>query len=144
MTPEPQEKEILFSLWNGISATAEKIRKDLDLNFRRQFNLTLPQVSVLRVLSFMEVPMSMGRLAPLTGTSNGNVTGIVTRLKARRLIKKSPAKHDRRTYLVSITDEGMIFWRAVEKQYTIALKNMFKEITEEEVIMVLDGLRKIK
>jgi len=47
--------------------------------------------------------------------TNGNVTGLVDRLAAQKLVARRPAPHDRRAQIVSLTAEGRKAFRAMAR-----------------------------
>ncbi|MFF3752615.1 MarR family transcriptional regulator [Streptomyces sp. NPDC002018] len=59
-----------------------------------------------KMLSLLREPRSMRALAELLGCDASNVTGIVDRLEARRLVHREVNRHDRRIKNVGVTDEG--------------------------------------
>ena len=70
-----------------------------------EFELSPPQVMALRQLDPDE-PKPMSELALALRCDNSNVTGIVDRLEDRGLVERSPAAHDRRVKMLSITARG--------------------------------------
>ena len=65
--------------------------------------LTAPQATFLTLLS---EPMSMRQFAELMGCDASNVTGIVDRLEAKRLVKRTADPKDRRVKRIARTSEG--------------------------------------
>ncbi|WP_405573694.1 MarR family transcriptional regulator [Streptomyces phaeochromogenes] len=59
-----------------------------------------------KMLSLLREPMSMRSLAALLGCDASNVTLIVDRLEARRLVHREVNRHDRRIKNIAVTDEG--------------------------------------
>ena len=71
----------------------------------QEMGLAPMQLHALRLIEPGDgVPMSS--LAGKLFCDNSNVTGIVDRLEARRLIERRAAQHDRRVKLLVLTDEG--------------------------------------
>ncbi|GAC1555546.1 MAG: MarR family transcriptional regulator [Vulcanimicrobiaceae bacterium] len=70
------------------------------------FDLTPQQLFALKNLS-VERPMMMSELATTLGCDASNVTSIVDRLEARRLVERRSADHDRRVKALVITSEGL-------------------------------------
>jgi MarR family transcriptional regulator, organic hydroperoxide resistance regulator len=81
-------------------------RRDYMAAQAAQFELTLPQAHLLQLLS--EGPArTMATIAEALACDASNVTGIVDRLEARRLIVRRSAKHDRRIRTISLTAQGL-------------------------------------
>jgi DNA-binding MarR family transcriptional regulator len=75
--------------------------------------------------------------------SNGNVTGIVDRLVADRLVARRPAPDDRRSFLVRLTPKGDAEFAAVARahqQWVDRLLSDFDGDEAETIIAHLDGL----
>jgi DNA-binding MarR family transcriptional regulator len=75
--------------------------------------------------------------------SNGNVTGIIDRLVAERLVARQPAPDDRRSFLVRLTPKGEAQFVAVARahqQWIDKLLSEFDGAEAETIIAHLDGL----
>jgi len=70
-----------------------------------KFDLTLPQVNLLRVLEFGP-SRNMGSVAEALACDASNVTGIVDRLERRGLIARATGAEDRRVRTISLTARG--------------------------------------
>jgi MarR family transcriptional regulator, organic hydroperoxide resistance regulator len=70
-----------------------------------EFDLTPMQMGALRTLD-PEAPVPMSELAGALYCEASNVTGIVDRLEARRLVERRGADHDRRVRMLALTEEG--------------------------------------
>ncbi len=64
------------------------------------------QLFVLRALADRSEPVSVNQLAELTLTHQSTVSGVVTRLVERHLVKRMPADDDARRMDISITPRG--------------------------------------
>jgi len=70
-----------------------------------EFGLAPAQVQALCCLD-PSAPAPMSHLAGALRCDNSNVTGIVSRLEARGLVKRRPGVGDRRVRMLSVTAEG--------------------------------------
>jgi DNA-binding MarR family transcriptional regulator len=71
------------------------------------WNLTLPQFDVLAELT--RAPnegFTFVELSRLLLVTSGNLTGIVDRLEAERLVRRQPDRSDRRVIRLGLTDKG--------------------------------------
>ncbi len=80
-------------------------RKDRMAAVASKFDLTLPQVHLLRLLRFGPA-RTMTSIADALACDASNVTGIVDRLETRRLIERGNAEHDRRIKTITLTKHG--------------------------------------
>jgi DNA-binding MarR family transcriptional regulator len=85
---------------------------------------------------------TMGDLAVELVCDASNVTQLVGRLEARRLVAREPDPADRRTRRVSITAAGRRTCRSVEKRFTLPAERLGR-LTEREQRQLSRLLRKI-
>lgn len=72
----------------------------------KRFGVTGPQVLVLRTL-LSHGPLPSATLAGLMYVTASNLTGIIDRLEAKKLLHRLPHAQDRRVTLIGLTDEGV-------------------------------------
>ena len=98
-------------LWIRLLRAARAIEAELRERLRREFAVTLPQFDVMAALARNESGMSMTELSRMLMVSNGNVTGIIDRLAAEKLVSRQAPANDRRSYIVRLTPKGASqFW----------------------------------
>ena len=91
----------------------EHYRETLRERLRREFAMTLPQFDVLAALARRADGVTMTELSRYLMVSNGNVTGIVSRLVDDGLVVRKPVPGDRRATVVQLTDKGRPFFAAM-------------------------------
>jgi ribosomal-protein-alanine N-acetyltransferase len=67
--------------------------------------VTLPQLSVMQEL-LRKGPMTASELSNSVSISISTLTGVVSRLEAKKMVKKNQSKRDRRSVVISITKKG--------------------------------------
>ena len=75
--------------------------------------------------------------------SNGNVTGIIDRLTAERLVLRQAPASDRRSYIVRLTPKGASQFSAIAKAHESWIDELLVDIDAEEADSLteqLDGL----
>ncbi len=130
-------------LWLRLLRATRAIEAELRERLRVQFSLTLPQFDVLAALARREDGTTMTELSRMLIVSNGNVTGIVDRLAADRLVARQPAPNDRRSYLVRLTPKGQAEFAAAARAHEQWIDKMLSEFDgaeAETIIQHLDGL----
>jgi DNA-binding MarR family transcriptional regulator len=130
-------------LWLRLLRATRVIEAELRERLRVQFSLTLPQFDVMAALARHRQGITMTELSRLLIVSNGNVTGIVDRLVADRLVARRPAPDDRRSFLVRLTPKGDAEFAAVARahqQWVDRLLSDFDGDEAETIIAHLDGL----
>lgn len=79
------------------------------------YSLSLPKLTVLRNLVEAGGPLPLGVLSERLGCVKSNITQIVDRLEADKLVRRVPDPDDRRSVLAAITEEGQERYRAGRK-----------------------------
>ena len=93
------------------------IEAELRERLRVQFAITLPQFDVMAALARAESGMTMTELSRKLMVSNGNVTGIIDRLVAERLVLRQAPAEDRRSFVVRLTPKGAAQFAVVAKAH---------------------------
>jgi DNA-binding MarR family transcriptional regulator len=138
----PASKQRL-RLWIRILRTARAIEAEVRERLRVDFNVTLPQFDVMAALERKPDGMTMTELSRFLMVSNGNVTGIVDRLVADKLVARQPGPEDRRATLVRLTPKGVSQFAAMARAHEEWLDHLLSDFDAAEaevVIEHLDGL----
>ncbi|HEY0299928.1 MAG TPA: MarR family transcriptional regulator [Rhizomicrobium sp.] len=130
-------------LWIRLLRAARGIEVELRERLRKQFSITLPQFDVMAALARNESGMNMTELSRMLMVSNGNVTGIIDRLAADRLVLRQAPATDRRSYIVRLTPKGAAQFAVVAKAHEGWIDELlagFDAAEAEELIHQLGGL----
>jgi DNA-binding MarR family transcriptional regulator len=100
MNNRQYDENILRSLRRIVRAIDQYSRK-----LRRVFNLTIPQIITLHQLH-EGGECTAGELARRVCLSQATMTGIVDRLAARGLLRRTRSETDRRRVMIDLTEEG--------------------------------------
>jgi len=101
-TKEPSDSTI-FSLLHAAHALEDKLEETLNV-----VGLSTPKFSVLNELSASGKPLSLSDLAARLSCVRSNMTQLVDRLEADRLVQRVDDPNDRRGVKAAITDEGRV------------------------------------
>lgn len=93
-------------VWLRLLTCSTLIEHGVRQGLHRSFDTTLPRFDVLAQLQRAGKPLSMGDLSRRLMVTNGNVTGLVDRLKSEGLVDRRRADGDRRVQIVSLTQAG--------------------------------------
>lgn len=104
-------------LWIRLLRAARTIEAELRERLRKEFAVTLPQFDVMAALARKESGMSMTELSRMLMVSNGNVTGIIDRLAAEKLVLREAPANDRRSYIVRLTPKGALQFSVIAKSH---------------------------
>ena len=138
----PASKQRL-RLWLRLLRSSRAIEARLRERLRTKFAITLPQFDVMAALARNESGITMTELSRQLMVSNGNVTGIIDRLTAERLVLRQAPASDRRSYIVRLTPKGASQFLAIAKAHESWIDELLVEIDAveaETLIEQLDGL----
>ncbi len=104
--------------------------------------LTMPRFLVLAFIHSHGDRCTMGEVAEATDQCSATMTGIVNRLVSSGWVKRQRDPADRRSVLVSLTEEGQALMQEATNQLTMRAKRMMAQFTEEERADILRLMRR--
>ncbi|MGE3477322.1 MAG: MarR family winged helix-turn-helix transcriptional regulator [Rhodospirillaceae bacterium] len=117
-----------------------KIRSRLE----QQFDVTLPQFDLMAQLDRVPDGLTMSGLSERLMVSNGNVTGIVKRLIAEKLVDRQTSKTDRRAFVVRLSRKGQLLFREMANTHEQWINELFAEIQPQDVELMMGLLARTK
>ncbi len=124
----------LLRLWLRALTFTNMVEQRVRTRLRVEFGVTLPRFDVMAALyDAPEEGLSMGEVSRRLKVSNGNVTGIVERLKKEGLIQRRTKPDDRRSQLVRLTDSGRTTFEEMAEAHEGWIASMLSGLSEEEV-----------
>ncbi len=130
MTARSKQK---LRLWLQMLKATKHVENEVRANLRRDFATTLPRFDVLAILYKSGEGLKMSELSSQLMVSNGNVTGIVDRLVADRLIERVAIKGDRRATLVRLTDRGRQQFGHMAQEHEGWIATLFQDLDAREM-----------
>ena len=109
---------------------------------RDEFQITLPQFDILAELEHVGDAMNMTELSHHLMVSNGNVTGVVTRLIREGLVERISAPEDRRQQLIRLTPKGVKTFRKIAAAHEQWIAEMFGKLNARDIDQLLSLLSK--
>lgn len=128
--------------WIQILRAFQKIRAK-ELKFINECGLTMNQFEVLEVL-YHRGDLSVGSITKLIMSTPGNVTVVVRNLSRDGLVATLPSPEDSRMRILSITEEGKKLIGGMFGQHAANLKSYFNVLSDEELVVLYDLLRKLQ
>jgi len=119
-------------LWLQMLKATRSTEAQLRSKLRESFDSTLPRFDVLATLDANKDGMKMSDLSEHLIVSNGNVTGVVTRLVDDGLVERTNLKGDRRAFLVKITPKGQEFINQATQEHLSWVDDIFANVTEAD------------
>jgi MarR family transcriptional regulator, 2-MHQ and catechol-resistance regulon repressor len=99
----------------------------------QSFDLTLAQVDVLMALGNAEgAILTCSEIAEKTLITKGGITGILDRLEARGLVKRSHSREDRRSVTVRLSAKGIELFRKLCPALARANRAIFEKVFQPE------------
>jgi MarR family transcriptional regulator, 2-MHQ and catechol-resistance regulon repressor len=97
------------------------------------YDLNLAQVDVLVALSGApEATLTCSEIAEKTLITKGGITGILDKLEARGLVRRTPSRDDRRSILVRLTPKGVEFFRKFYPELVRGKRALFERTFRPE------------
>ena len=135
-------------LWLRLLRTTRSIETELRERMRVRFDSTLPRFDVMAAL-YREARMREAQSAKPQGltmtalsrqllVSNGNATVIVDRLEKDGLVARSTAAGDRRSFVVSLTPQGLKQFRTMAAAHEGWIAEILSDIAPAHADLLLD------
>ena len=122
--------------WLRLLACTNLIETRLQSRLRQKFGTTLARFDVLAQLDARETEdgsgLTMTELSRRLMVTNGNLTGLIERLLAERLVARSVPASERRSQIVRLTPEGKRAFQRMVPQHRAWVERMFSGISPEE------------
>jgi DNA-binding MarR family transcriptional regulator len=93
-------------LWLRMLTCTTLVEGEIRARLRRDFDTTLPRFDLMAALDRAQGGMTLGEVSRRMMVSNGNVTGLATRLEAEGLVERRARPGDRRAQLLRLTAKG--------------------------------------
>lgn len=105
--------------------------------------ITGPQVTVMTFL-VTRGPMTLTELSRLMGMSHSTVSGIVDRLEARGLVRRTPDPKDQRRTRIAVTDNVTRYMRELEAGPSGRLAAALANATPDQRRAIAEGLEALR
>jgi len=140
----PDDHKTELRLWLRMLTCTTLIESEVRKRLRDNFDITLPRFDLLAQLERAPNGMTLGELSQRMMVSNGNLTGLVDRLREQGLIKRKPSPTDRRVQIVSLSAEGKRFFRAMARANADWVGEIFADLSKDDIETLMTLLGKTK
>lgn len=127
-------------LWLRLLRAARAVESEIRERLRREFAITLPQFDVMAALARKDSGMNMTELSRMLMVSNGNVTGIIDRLAAEKLVLRQAPANDRRSFIVRLTPKGAAQFAVVAKTHEGWIDELLAKFDAAEAQALIEQL----
>ena len=130
--------------WGTFLQAHASLMRILDLELRRDTDLSLADFDVLIQLALGNGSLRMGELARRTLLSRSGTTRRVEHLERRGLVERTTAGPDRRTVSVALTTAGAATFRgALEAHATGIATHFVAKLSSTDVTVLREVLQKV-
>jgi DNA-binding MarR family transcriptional regulator len=135
-------------IWLRLLTCTNLIESRVRGRFREDFSSTLPRFDMLAQLDMAaresREGLTMGELARRLLVSNGNLTGLTTRLVKEGLVTRTTSARDRRAQRVRLTAAGKRTFDAMAVRHRAWIESIFGDLPTgdaEQLYELLGGLK---
>lgn len=144
LDPDGDTSKARLRLWIRLYRATRFMETELRERLRQEFDATLPRFDVLAALYRRSEGMLMTELSRALMVSNGNVTGIVDRLVADGLIRRTRRNGDRRTSIVRLTPKGFRYFERMATVHEGWVNDLMAVFSPQEVDQLSEVLKQLK
>lgn len=130
--PRSHAKQSL-RVWLRMLGTTTLIEKRIRSYLKAEYSSTLPRFDVLAALERESAPITMSQLTDHLFVSNGNVTGLVTRLVEDGLVWRESDPDDRRAQRVMLTAKGRKAFSEMAREHENLVDGFFTCLADAEM-----------
>ena len=138
----PQTKSSL-RLWLRLLSATTLIEKSIRLKLSSEFASTLPRFDVLSALFRHPAGLTMGELSKQLLVSNGNVTGVVSKLVEDGLVQRTRSSADGRTYFARLTPGGHKAFQRMARVHEGWVNDVFAAMEPAEIEQLMALLARV-
>lgn len=135
MTPahDTEKQREHLRVWLKILKASHAIEGEIRRKLRENHNTTLPRFDVMSALARFENGLKMSDLSSYLKVSNGNVTGIVTKLTEDGLAERITAPGDRRSQIARLTPQGRAEFAELAKHHRGWISEMLSGLSPQDI-----------
>ena len=122
---------------------AEHTIHRIEYKIIKQSGLTIAQFAVLEAL-YNKGDLKICEIIERILTTSGNITVVIKNLEKEGLIKKKPDPNDKRSCIISLTEEGKKIIENILPDHIKNIKGIFEILTDEEKNTLKTILKKFK
>ncbi len=132
-----QSLKALTVMLRATQSVEDVLRKDMQ---KRNMNMT--EFAVLELL-FHKGEQPIQKIGDKILITSGSITYVVDKLEKKGFVQRNACPTDRRVTFAQITKSGEEFMEQIFPQHEAKVAQLFEGITEEEVVTVIDLMKKV-
>lgn len=127
-------------VWLRLLGCTNIILRNLRSNLKERFSVTLPRFDLLAQVARPRLGPSLSELSRRLLVTKGNITDIVSRLEAEKLIERRRDAADGRIQYVFLTDSGRDLLNEMLPAHDLWLKEIMRGLSREEMSTLYQAL----
>ena len=131
-------------LWLRLLSCSMIIERRVRARLEEEFGSTLPRFDVLAALEREPDGLTMSQLSAALLVSNGNVTGIVSRLIEEALVVRTLESDDRRVATVRLTRKGRQSFQRMARAHEKWVDKMFAGLSDAQMEQLMKLLASVR
>jgi DNA-binding MarR family transcriptional regulator len=140
---ELPHSKLSVRLWLRLLSCSTIIEKNIRSYLESEFEATLPRFDVLAALDRYPEGLKMGELSSHLYMSNGNVTGLVSRLAGDGLVTRITSEKDRRAQHVKLTPRGKRLFSRMAKEHEAFIESLLGGLSDAKMKRLIAGLNEV-
>lgn len=141
MSTDDSSSKQRLRLWLQLLRTTRSTEAELREFLRVEHDTTLPRFDVMAALDRAPKGLTMTELSRYLLVSNGNVTTVVDRLVQDGMALREQQANDRRSLLVSLTEQGQQQFTAMAKAHEAKVNELFADFSPQVIEQLLSLLK---
>jgi len=139
-----QHSKRSLRLWLKLLGCTVIVEKRLRARLDEEFATTLPRFDVLAALERHRGGLRMSALSEFLMVSNGNVTGVVSRLIEDGLVTRTVDRADRRSATVRLTRKGREAFLKMAAANERWMDNLFADLSAAQIEALMRLLSQVR
>lgn len=121
-------------LWLRLLRISRVMERELKERLRLESDSTMPRFDVMAALYRFPQGLTMQSLAGELKVSGGNVTVVVDKLVEQGLIARAQKSDDKRTFIVSLTEQGRQEFEKLAALHESWVNTLFSDVSYEHAL----------
>lgn len=126
----------IFLLANKLQVKGDQFLAQDDMTLRQWFLTVM-------ILRFKDKHPTLGEVSELMGSSHQNVKQLALKLQEKEFLKIEKDPLDGRAIRLKLTQKSREYWKAREEEGNQFIKDLFQDLTEEEINVLCKSYVKI-
>jgi DNA-binding MarR family transcriptional regulator len=141
---EPASHAAELRLWLRLLSCTNLFSTVIRRRLREDFGVTLPQFDLMAQLHREPEGLRLGELSARMMVTNGNITGLVSRLEGEGLVRRRQVPEDRRAAVVVLTAAGERAFARMASAHSDWIADLLANVGRRRITAVTRDLRLVK